>query len=138
MSGRSKRAGLRNTRQRQMVLDVMKEGLNHPSADEVYLKAREKDDRISRGTVYRNLRILTETGDLMLVRTRSADRYDITTSKHCHFICMECDRVFDAPIPYHEEYDMEVEKVTGYKIERHRTIFEGYCSDCMKKKAEES
>ena len=52
----------RNTRQRQLVLDAVRELDDHPTADEVYLRVREKDEHVSRGTVYRNLHILVESG----------------------------------------------------------------------------
>ena len=52
----------RNTRQRQLVLDAVRARCDHPSADQIYLDVRAVDDRISRGTVYRNLKVLVEAG----------------------------------------------------------------------------
>ena len=52
----------RNTRQRKIVLEAVQEHHDHPSADQIYLEIRTKDPRISRGTVYRNLNILSEEG----------------------------------------------------------------------------
>ena len=51
----------RNTRQRQLVLEAVQELCDHPTADEIYLRVREQDDHISRGTVYRNLHLLADT-----------------------------------------------------------------------------
>ena len=52
----------RNSRQRQMVLDAVSTRCDHPTADQIYLDVRSKDDKISRGTVYRNLGVLSEDG----------------------------------------------------------------------------
>ena len=50
----------RNSKQRQLVLDAVLDRCDHPTADQIYLDVRAKDDKISRGTVYRNLGILSE------------------------------------------------------------------------------
>ena len=60
----------RNTRQRKIVLEAVQEHHDHPSADQIYLEIRAKDPRISRGTVYRNLNVLSEEGQITHVRFR--------------------------------------------------------------------
>ena len=62
---------LRNTRQRQLVLDAVRARRDHPSADQIYLDVRAVDGRISRGTVYRNLSILEESGEILHVKVLS-------------------------------------------------------------------
>ena len=122
----------RNTRQRRMVLDAVRSRRDHPSADEIYLDIREKDDRISRGTVYRNLNVLAEAGEILHVKVPSADRYDLRADRHYHMFCTGCGAVYDAPLDYCEEYDRRVGEETGFNIERHRMIFEGLCPQCRK------
>lgn len=128
----------RNTKQRGLVLDAVRGRQDHPSADEIYSDVREKDGKISRGTVYRNLNILAELGEIEHVKVPSADRYDLRLDRHYHMICVRCGAVVDAPIPYREDYDEAVREVTGFQIERHRTVFEGVCPTCLEaeKKAE--
>ena len=126
----------RSTRQRRLVLEAVKSRKDHPSADEIYLDVRKKDEKISRGTVYRNLNILDKDGDITHVRVPSADRYDLRLDLHYHMFCTGCGAVIDAPIPYREDYDRIVEAETGFSIRRHRTIFEGLCSECRAKTAE--
>ena len=58
----------RNSKQRQLVLDAVMARCDHPTADEIYLDVRSKYDRISRGTVYRNLGILAENGNVMNIK----------------------------------------------------------------------
>lgn len=124
----------RNSRQRQAILDAVSERCDHPTADQIYLDVRARDDKISRGTVYRNLGILSENGEITNVKVPSADRYDSRLDRHYHIFCTDCGRVFDAPLSYHAEYDGQIEEETGFEISRHRMIFEGLCPDCKNKK----
>ena len=122
------------SRQRELILEAVRERCDHPTADQIYLDVRAKDDKISRGTVYRNLGILSENEEITNVKVPSADRYDLRKDRHYHIFCTSCGRVFDAPMNYCEQYDEQIEKETGFKISRHRIIFEGLCPECSKKK----
>lgn len=124
----------RNSKQRQLVPEAVKARRDHPTADQIYLDVRARDDKISRGTVYRNLGLLSDEGQISQVRVPAADRYDLRQGRHYHLFCTGCGRVFDAPISYHDEYDALVAEETGFQISRHRTVFEGLCPDCIKKK----
>ena len=124
----------RNTKQRQLVLDAVRARCDHPSADQIYLDVRAIDNHISRGTVYRNLKILAQQGKVLQVKLLNIDRFEAQLDKHYHILCTECDSVYDIPLPYHEVMDKQVAKKTGYIVERHRAIFEGVCPDCQQKK----
>ena len=121
----------RYSRQRQLVLEAVLSRRDHPSADEIYLDVRTRDSRISRGTVYRNLRLLSENGEIMHVKVPSADRYDWRLDKHYHLICTECGRVSDIALEYDPKLDERVFEETGYAINRHRIVFEGVCPECL-------
>lgn len=120
----------RNSKQRQMILDSVLARHDHPTADQIYLDVRAQDDKISRGTVYRNLGILSEDGQITNVKVPSADRYDSRADLHYHLFCTGCGKVFDAPLDYHSEYDAQITKETGFRISRHRMVFEGLCPEC--------
>ena len=124
----------RNSRQRQIVYEAVMARSDHPTADQIYLDVRARDDRISRGTVYRNLGLLSASGQISNVKVPAADRFDSRMDRHYHLFCTGCGRVFDAPISYHGEYDALVAEETGFQISRHRTVFEGLCPDCSGKK----
>ena len=123
----------RNSRQRQMILDAVSKRHDHPTADEIYLDVRAKDEKISRGTVYRNLGVLTENREISNVKLPAADRYDCRIDYHYHLLCTECNKVFDAPHIYHREFDEKAAEDTGFLIKRHRVVFEGVCPECRKK-----
>ncbi len=123
----------RNSRQRKLILDIVASRHDHPTADQIYLDVRTQDSQISRGTVYRNLGILSENGEIANVKVPAADRYDSRLDRHYHMFCTGCKRVFDVPLEYQEQYDEQVEKQTGFKISRHRLFFEGLCQECSLK-----
>lgn len=124
----------RNSKQRQVILDAVLSRHDHPTADQIYLDVRARDDRISRGTVYRNLGLLSANGQITNVKVPAADRYDSRTDRHYHLFCTLCGRVFDAPMEYHAEYDGQIAEKTGFQITRHRMIFEGLCRECAEKR----
>ena len=76
----------RDTKQRKMVLEAVLSRCDHPTADQIYSDLRMKDDKISRGTVYRNLGILAEDGDITNVKVPAADRFDSRLDRHYHKI----------------------------------------------------
>ena len=122
----------RNTRQRQIVLEAVQEHHDHPSADQIYLEIRAIDPKISRGTVYRNLNILSDDGLITHVRVPGADRYEGRTDLHYHMICLRCGAVCDIPLSYDLSLDEAIAAQSGYRVIRHRLFFEGVCPDCQK------
>lgn len=125
----------RHTKQRQLILEEVQSRCDHPTADQIYLAVRAKDGRISRGTVYRNLGILEEAHEITHVKVPTADRYDLRLDPHDHMVCMCCGATIDAPFPYQDTLDEQVEPETGFRIQRHHTIFEGLCAECQRRQA---
>jgi len=121
----------RETRQRQIVLETVRARCDHPTADQIYLDVRAVDERISRGTVYRNLNCLSEDGEINHIKVPGADRYDKRTELHYHLICTSCGAVCDVPIEDDMEKDALLSAKTGYAVARHRTVFEGVCPACQ-------
>ncbi len=121
----------RNSRQRKLILDIVASRHDHPTADQIYLDVRTQDSQISRGTVYRNLGILSENGEIANVKVPAADRYDSRLDRHYHMFCTGCKRVFDVPLEYQEQYDEQVEKETGFKISRHRLFLRGFVRNAV-------
>lgn len=122
----------RNTRQRAIVLESVREHTDHPSAEDIYSTVHNKDARISKATVYRNLKELSRTGKVNHIKVPGADRYDLRVDLHYHIICTECAKVFDVPIEYESALDIEAAEATGFIVDRHRTVFEGICPECRK------
>lgn len=123
----------RNSRQRQSILKAVKGRCDHPTADQIYQDVRGTDKNISKGTVYRNLSVLSQNNEITNVRLPEADRYDLRLDRHYHIYCTGCGKVYDAPLSYNAEYDEQIEKETGFRISCHRLVFEGLCNECRSK-----
>jgi Fur family peroxide stress response transcriptional regulator len=119
----------RKTNQRNLVLDAVCNG-NHLSAREIFESVSAKR-RMSFGTVYRNLQILEDEGEIAAIK---ADpellHYDRRRDRHHHLRCTHCGKVFDMPVPYRAEFDTEAAEKSGFVIESHTITFEGLCGDC--------
>ncbi len=91
----------RNTRQRAVILDILKRNPVHPTAEDIYREARRTLPNISLGTVYRNLNFLRDQGLVREVRSHSdtSSRFEAELPPHAHFHCTECQAVVDLPLP---------------------------------------
>lgn len=127
----------RNTKQRQLILDAVQSRCDHPTAEQIFLQVHEKDSQISLGTVYRNLDLLSKEGLIKGINLSEADRYDLKTENHNHFLCEKCGRVFDISIDYDNSLD-SIKTPEGYEIRTHQTIFKGLCPDCLNKNKKEN
>ena len=124
----------RITKQRQVILEELRKLNTHPSADEIYKVVRRRLPRISLGTVYRNLEVLVQMGEIQkLELSGSIKRYDWDTNKHYHIRCVRCNRVDDAPIAPLNQLEDEIYEATVFEIIGHNLEFTGLCPECSKK-----
>ena len=121
----------RNTHQRQLVLDAVKSLGCHPTASEVYQYVHQMDEKVSLGTVYRNLNLLAESGDILAVKSPDGCHYDQRTDDHPHVVCVCCGAMADAMIPADSATDAQVAGLTGFADVSHYTVFEGICPSCQ-------
>ncbi|UCD83157.1 MAG: transcriptional repressor [Desulfobacterales bacterium] len=120
------------TRQRKVILEELQKVHTHPSADEIYEMVRKRLPRISLGTVYRNLEILSESGEIQRLELGCTQkRFDGVAGYHYHIRCIHCDRVDDAPLEFDVAIKHELKGFTDYKIIGHKLEFIGICSDCL-------
>jgi len=125
---------LRTTQQRTIILAEVRASNSHPSADELYSRVKKRLPRISLGTVYRNLEILTQLGEIQELKlSGSLKRYDWNPSKHYHIRCIHCDRVDDAPIAPLNQIEDDLYEATVFEIIGHNLEFTGLCPDCTRK-----
>ncbi len=125
---------LRNTRQRKVILEELRKLNTHPSADEIYEVVRHRLPRISLGTVYRNLEVLSELGEIQKLELSGLlKRFDWDTKKHYHIRCVRCSRVDDAPIAPLNQLDNELYGATVFEIIGHNLEFTGLCPECSRK-----
>ena len=124
--------GLRETKQRVVILDELRRTKKHPTADELYRRVRRRLPRVSLGTVYRNLELLSERGVIQKLDMGGGQRrFDADTGPHYHVRCITCNRVDDihgAPPPRLEK---AFKDDTGYEIIGHRIELIGLCPRCQ-------
>jgi Fur family ferric uptake transcriptional regulator len=135
-------AGMRLTRQRQIVLDLIDKTGQHLDAESLYQLAREKDPKLNRVTVYRTLKLLKEGGlvdELDLMHQAGEQHYYETRRKqeHAHVICLSCGKVeefFGEPL---QRLRRQIETHFGFQIVLARTEVGGYCPHCQIMRARE-
>ena len=133
-------ANLKYSRQREAIKDYLSSVTTHPTADTVYMHIKDEFPNISLGTVYRNLSLLSDIGEIRkLTNFGSADRYDGRVAPHSHFMCTKCNRVID----------MQSDSLNGILEQAaaefvHGKVFDvdasfyGICKECLKKEEKQS
>lgn len=137
-----KRRGVRLTRQRQILLDLIDQSGEHLDAEQLFQLAKAKDPKLNRVTVYRTLKLLKTGGlvdELDLMHHRGDQHYYETKMKqeHAHVICLRCGRIeefFGEPLQRMRE---QIEDHFGFQIVLARTEVGGYCSHCQVLRAQE-
>lgn len=120
----------RTTKQRTVILQKLREVTSHPTADEIYAMTKEDLPRISLGTVYRNLELLTRQGDVQCLESGGFQkRFDGNIMPHHHVRCIHCGRIGDveAAIP---EPDIGRARACGFTLTGAEIMFEGICDAC--------
>jgi Fe2+ or Zn2+ uptake regulation protein len=124
----------RETRQKEIVLKILRGTHDHPTADSIYEQARRQMPYISKGTVYRNLAILLEEGTITELNLNgTVTRYELKQKPHYHFRCEQCGKVIDLALPVDASLDEKVKQVTGFKVTHHQLEFRGLCDECQNK-----
>ncbi len=126
-----KEKNLRMTRQRRMILQQLRSVKSHPSADELYEMVRKHLPRISLGTVYRNLDILAELGEIQIIEQGGGlKRFDGESHNHYHLRCLDCGRIADAHADLTVKIPEKLETEPEFCVTGHRLELIGYCRTC--------
>ncbi len=130
--GRSTMKELKYSRQREAIKEFLATRKDHPTADVVYMNVRKEYPNISLGTVYRNLTLLAEQGEISRIRVGDGtDRFDPTTKEHFHFVCKNCGSVIDLDVDGMDDMAQQVSNNFGGSIDGHVTYFFGSCKNCI-------
>jgi Fur family ferric uptake transcriptional regulator len=137
-----KQRGIRLTRQRQILLDLIDKSGQHLDAERLYHLAKQLDPKLNRVTVYRTLKMLKEGGlvdELDLMHVDGDQHYYETRMKqeHAHVICLRCGKVeefFGEPL---QRLRRQVESHLGFEVVLARTEVGGYCPNCQRHRSDE-
>src|SRR2546425_222411 len=122
--------GFRFTRQRQQVYDVLLQKRDHPTAEEVFIRAKRRMPDISMATVYNCLDALVKCGLARQVTLeRGAARFCPNMREHCHFYCDTCEQVYDISLPA----EAGIPLPRGVAAERYDIAIHGQCPECARK-----
>lgn len=121
----------RNTIQRSLVFDAVNKLKCHATADEIYEEVLKANPHISRTTVYRNLNLLSETGEIRKISIPGgADRFDHICQDHCHVRCEKCGRLFDVDAEYITGLEKNIKNTHGFEVTGYDILFRGICPSC--------
>ena len=122
---------MRHSRQRELILDIITGNTTHPTADAIYVAAREREPNISLGTVYRNLKVLAEDNKLVTLETQDKKiHYDYNVLPHGHFICDRCGKIYDM---FYEDGQIGELNARGFSVSGAKCVYYGVCAECGKR-----
>ena len=132
--------GVRLTRQRLILLELLDLTGRHLDAESLYQLAKEKDPKLNRVTVYRTLKLLKQGGlidELDLMHFAGDQHYYETRQKqeHAHIVCLRCGKVEEFFGEALQGMKQQVETILGFRIVTARTEMGGYCADCQSQTA---
>ncbi len=130
--------GLRMTRQRQVIVDLLENSREHLDAPTLLREARRRVPAIDKTTVYRTIKRLRRLGlidelDLLHMGEHDGHFYEPLPEKmHLHIVCMRCGKVEDMQPETWASVEQEVQSRKGYTIEMARVEIGGYCPECRR------
>jgi Fur family peroxide stress response transcriptional regulator len=126
---------LRRSRQRDRILEILRDTKSHPTAEWVYARMRRESPHVSMGTVYRNLGQLVEQGLVRRISFGAAvDRFEANVASHHHFVCDRCGAVTDLSVPVDDSLTRKLAQAAGVKADRHEIRLYGICAACARKR----
>jgi len=124
-------SGFRFTAQRRCVYDVLRETFDHPTADEILIRAKRTLPEISHATVYNCLDALVACGLVRKVQLEHrAARFCPNMEEHCHYFCDKCGAVFDVALSTNSAV---IPQPKGFKIDHYDIAVHGACAKCAAK-----
>jgi Fe2+ or Zn2+ uptake regulation protein len=119
------------TRQREVVLQVIREANEHLTANEIFDKAKRLLPTISFATVYNSLRFLKDAGHIAEISFGSgASRFDRKLTRHDHAICNNCGRLVDLELDFPSELVQTAATVSKFTPESLEFTLRGLCPEC--------
>jgi Fur family ferric uptake transcriptional regulator len=126
---------LRMTRQRRLILEELGKVTTHPTAPELYNLVRRRLNRVSLGTIYRNLQLLADRGMIQRIETGGVRRFDGNVEQHYHIRCERCGCLGDVHVGPSLVDEKTAAAVTDFDVRGHHLEFLGLCPECAKKES---
>jgi Fur family ferric uptake transcriptional regulator len=123
---RCKLLGMRLSRQRRFILDLLWEAQEHLSAREIYDRLNQQGKDIGHTSVYQNLEALSSQGVIECIERSDGRLYGNISDSHSHVNCLDTERILDVHIQLPAELLAQIEQQTGVQIVDYRIDFFGY------------
>lgn len=123
------------SRQREIILEVIKNTHIHPTAEKICKMVAMIEPKISRSTVYRNLKLLVDEEVIKRITMPSGpDRFDFIHNPHNHIVCSICEEIYDFEYNFYNEKLVEIIKEhTGIETDLTCVTITGICKKCKSK-----
>ncbi len=127
------RRGMRYTKERRLILKAVMSRHDHFEPEDILVSLHAKGERVSTASVYRTLPLLIESG---IVAKNPCDRmgarleHVLGHDHHDHLVCVSCGKIVEFHNPEIEDLQEKVADDHGFKVEGHRLVISGYCSEC--------
>lgn len=125
-------AGQNYSKQREAIYNFLTGRKDHPTAEVIYENVRKGMNNISLGTVYRNLKVLSESGRIRKIDCGDGlDHFDADMSVHQHFVCEKCGRIEDIFLGDLPQLSAKAEKECEGTVKSTDIVFRGICRECL-------
>ncbi len=122
------------TQQRRIIYDVIRNSMRHMTAEQIYLEAKHILPSIAMGTVYRNLGLMSDAGEILRIEMPGQpDHFDKTVLPHHHCLCPRCGEVSDVPVP---DLTAQLEQTLGAPVESYDLTVRILCPECRRVEAQ--
>jgi Fur family transcriptional regulator, ferric uptake regulator len=128
-----KRSGLKNTRHRMAILDILEQSDRPIAAEQIFFELTKKDIRVNLSTVYRTLETLADKELAVKLSIAGDNRalFEYNHMIHRHYlVCLGCQKITAIDCCLLKDFDRSLEKKTNYKISGHKLDIYGYCPEC--------
>ena len=129
---------LKKSQQRAAIRSYLQTCSDHPTAAEIHQALIKEYPNLSLGTVYRNLNLLADLGQISRIRCEEGmEHFDCETCDHYHFVCRSCGKILDLPMDIITDLDARAESAGVGSVETHSLLFYGRCSACGTEETED-
>lgn len=128
---------LRNTPERELIIEEIFSSQNHFDIDELYLRLREKNQKVSKASIYRTIPLLIESGLVQEVFFEDGHlHYEHIHGRehHCHLHCLNCRKIVEFQDRHLESIEKRLGRKFNFDIISHKLEVYGYCEECRKDK----
>lgn len=119
------------SRQREIILEVLKKNVVHPTAEYLYSIMQKEYSSISLATLYRNLNLLASKGIIKKIDgLEASSHYDHNVHKHYHFMCDKCKKIYDVSEDIAPDLIQKAGAELGADVTACDIVLHGICSNC--------